>query len=205
MITTYLLGTWCPLGPARFELVWVHEREHGLAGHAEHHDDELGHGVEGVVRVLIMDTIAARFPERPSRRYHTFRLALELEQHLPADDIAEGRSGVPVRRGSCAAGRKGDVNGHELRRRWNRRSVMAGDDSDDRACRRVAAAVEGCVVVHGRAPIVSTAVGSALLPVRYDQSRSSSVTDFRKLTARCRDAASERPDHRYVENSCSEE
>src|SRR5215472_6547908 len=80
------------------KLTIVHEREHGLAWFAEHGDGEAHRDVVAVVAVLVVDDVAARLPERLARPDDTRRLTLELEHHLALQDVAEGRSGMPVRR-----------------------------------------------------------------------------------------------------------
>jgi hypothetical protein len=59
-----------------FELVGVDQREHRLARCAHHDDHEPAPGVREVVAVLIMDDIAARFPECLTCLYDPFRLTL---------------------------------------------------------------------------------------------------------------------------------
>ena len=70
----------------------VQERQHGLARVAEHRDRKTHRDVVAVIAVLIVDDVPTWLPERLATPDDARRLALELEQHLALDDIAEHRS-----------------------------------------------------------------------------------------------------------------
>src|SRR5258706_11474823 len=116
----------CARGPAVLtpdELFLVREREHGLAWFAEHGDGETHRDVVAVVAVLIVDDVATRLPERLASPDDTRRLTLELEHHLALQHIAEGRSGVPMRRVARIAWREFDDDRHRVRARRDDRRL----------------------------------------------------------------------------------
>jgi hypothetical protein len=61
-------------------------------GHAEHCEDEATGDVSAVVGVLVVDHVAAGSPERVSRAEDSWRLTLELEQHLTVNHVTESRT-----------------------------------------------------------------------------------------------------------------
>jgi hypothetical protein len=61
-----------------------------------------------------MDDVATRLPERLAGADDAWRLAFELEHHLALQHVAEGRTGVAVRRGTGIARRVLDDDGHRV-------------------------------------------------------------------------------------------
>jgi hypothetical protein len=97
--------------------------EHGLTAHAEHGHDEHGLRVGEVVPVLVVDQVAAGFPEGLTGLDNPWGLTLQFEDHLAFDDIALGRAGMPMRRRARATRREGDPERHLLGVLRNRRRV----------------------------------------------------------------------------------
>jgi hypothetical protein len=62
-------------------------------------------------------SLVTRLPERLASPDDTRGLALELEHHLAFQHIAEGRSGVPMRRGARITRRELDDDVHRMRAR----------------------------------------------------------------------------------------
>jgi hypothetical protein len=70
-----------------------------------------------MIRRLVVDNIAAGFPERLPDTDHALGFPLdELERDLALQHVAENRPGVPVRRGAGIPGRQLDRRGHYLSR-----------------------------------------------------------------------------------------
>lgn len=96
------------------EFFGVDEGEHGLVRGAEHGDQEAGSGVCAVVAVLVVDDVAAGFPEGLAGLDDAFGLAFQLEEHFALQDVAEGGARVAVGRGAGVAGRELDDDRHRL-------------------------------------------------------------------------------------------
>src|SRR5439155_23874106 len=86
-----------PPVPPLLKLLVVHVDEHLLSRRAQHHHDEPAPPVREVVGGLVVDDVPARLPEDVPRPDDPLRLALELEDHLALEHVAEAGPGMTVR------------------------------------------------------------------------------------------------------------
>jgi hypothetical protein len=93
-------------------------------------DGEDGLGVVEVVRVLVVDEVAARLPERLPRADDALGFTLDLEAHLSGDEVAEDGAGVAVRRAARAAGRERDEHRRHVCGAGHVFDVRLGQDID---------------------------------------------------------------------------
>lgn len=107
------------------QLVVVDEFEHRATRDAHHRDDETALHVVAVVGIRVVDDVAAGFPEGFARADDTWWLPpLEFKEHLAFQHVTERRAArMPVRRGSGAAGRILDDDGHHVGTLGNERRV----------------------------------------------------------------------------------
>src|SRR3954470_9816625 len=97
------------------DLCLVEVGHHRHAWRAEHEHHERAGDVGAHVRGLIVDHLETRLPERLTRLDGRLPFALELEEDLAFEHIAEHRTGVTMRPRSQITGRDADGGDHYAR------------------------------------------------------------------------------------------
>ena len=89
---------------ASLELLGGDRGEHRLARDSHHNDDEPAPCVYQVVACLVVNNVAARFPERLTWADHPLGLTLEFEYHLSLEHVAEDGPRMAMRQRTGIAG-----------------------------------------------------------------------------------------------------